>query len=152
MARKKQKLEEAPMELTPMIDVTFLLLIFFLVTLKFKVLEGKLPTFLPKDVGVNAAPVDELLEKLEVYIVPGGVTEGRNGERFEMQVALQGAKVPSLKTFGDRLAGMKARDPELKITLYPQPGINYEQVVKVVDECVRAEITDITFAGVAFDK
>jgi biopolymer transport protein ExbD len=152
MARTKQKIEDVVIELTPMIDVVFLLLIFFIVTLKFKVLEGKLPTFLPKDVGVNAAPVDDLLEKLEVYIVAGGTTEGRNGERFAMQIALQGAKVSSLLTFHDRLAAMKERDPELKLTLYPQEGINYEQVVKVVDECVRAQITDITFAGVAFDK
>jgi biopolymer transport protein ExbD len=151
MGRKKQKLEEAPMELTPMIDVTFLLLIFFLVTLKFKVLEGKLPTFLPKDVGVNASPVQDLLEKLEVYLVPGGTTQTRDGGTLNMQVSLQGVKVPSLLTFHDRLAAMRARDPELKVTLYPQKGINYEQVVKVVDECVRAQLTDITFAGVAFD-
>ena len=37
-----------------MIDVVFLLLIFFICTMKFKVLEGKLATVLPKDVGVNA--------------------------------------------------------------------------------------------------
>ncbi|MDF1837417.1 MAG: biopolymer transporter ExbD, partial [Planctomycetota bacterium] len=40
------------MDMTPMIDVTFLLLIFFMCTLKFKVLEGKLTAYLPKDVGV----------------------------------------------------------------------------------------------------
>ena len=39
--------------MTPMIDVTFLLLIFFMCTLKFKILEGKLGAYLPKDVGVQ---------------------------------------------------------------------------------------------------
>ena len=34
--------DKCEMEMTPMIDVTFLLLIFFLCTLKFKLLEGKL--------------------------------------------------------------------------------------------------------------
>ena len=42
---------EVAADLTPMIDVTFLLLIFFLCSIQFKVLEGKLSTYLPKDVG-----------------------------------------------------------------------------------------------------
>ena len=151
MARKKAEIEPVVMELTPMIDVVFLLLIFFIVTLKFKVLEGKLPTFLPKDVGVNSTPVDTLLLKLEIYITSEGVTEGIKGEQFSMTVVMDGRKVPSLRTLLDRLRGMKAQDPELKVTLYPQRGVDYEEVVKVVDVCVESQITDITFAGVAFD-
>ncbi len=152
MARKKAQIEEVVMELTPMIDVVFLLLIFFIVTLKFKVLEGKLPTFLPKDVGVNASPVDELMEKVEIYITSGGQTPGRKpGAVFGMTILLNNVKMPSMTTFHSRLANMKANTADMKVTLYPQKGVNYEQVVKVVDECVRAEITDITFAGVAFD-
>ena len=55
--KAKDRIEELEIDLTPMIDVTFQLLIFFICTLKFKTLEGKLETELPKDVGVNAAPV-----------------------------------------------------------------------------------------------
>lgn len=40
---------EAPgLSLTPMIDVTFLLLIFFMLACKFRTVEGKLKAFLPK--------------------------------------------------------------------------------------------------------
>ena len=59
--------EEHEMEMTPMIDVTFLLLIFFLLTIKFKILEGKLSAYLPKDVGVNSSPA-EPKEKVEITI------------------------------------------------------------------------------------
>jgi biopolymer transport protein ExbD len=151
MARRKAEIEPVVMELTPMIDVVFLLLIFFIVTLKFKVLEGKLPTYLPKDVGVNATPVDDLMLKLEIYITSEGATEGIRGEQHSMTVVMDGRKLPSLKTVLERLRGMKAQDPELKVTLYPQRGVDYEEVVKVVDVCVEAGIVDITFAGVAFD-
>ena len=59
--------EKCELQMTPMIDVTFLLLIFFMCTLKFKVLEGKLGAYLPKDVGVN--PQDaEPKEKVDVRI------------------------------------------------------------------------------------
>ncbi len=56
--------DDCEMEMTPMIDVTFLLLIFFMCTLKFKTLEGKLAAYLPKDVGVNqtdAEPIEKVL-------------------------------------------------------------------------------------------
>ncbi|BBM83673.1 ExbD/TolR family protein [Candidatus Uabimicrobium amorphum] len=45
--------EQADMDMTPMIDVTFLLLIFFMCTLHFKVLEGILQAHLPKDQGMQ---------------------------------------------------------------------------------------------------
>lgn len=62
--------EKIEMDMTPMIDVTFLLLIFFMCTLKFKVLEGKLTAYLPKDVGVNssdAPPVEKV--QIDIHVI-----------------------------------------------------------------------------------
>jgi len=59
--------EKNELEMTPMIDVTFLLLIFFMCTLKFKTLEGKLAAYLPKDVGVNSSESDPI-EKVEILL------------------------------------------------------------------------------------
>ena len=42
--------EEVKLELTPMIDISFLIIIFFM-CLPFKTLAGKLEAFLPKDSG-----------------------------------------------------------------------------------------------------
>ena len=53
---RKHQGEELKGDMTPMIDVVFQLLIFFMLSIKFKVLEGKLSAFLPKDVGVNTSP------------------------------------------------------------------------------------------------
>lgn len=50
--------EEVTMDFTPMIDVTFQLLIFFMLTIKFKTLDGKLSTLLPLDVGISPQPTD----------------------------------------------------------------------------------------------
>ena len=145
MARKKAEIEEVTMELTPMIDVVFLLLIFFIVTMKFKVLEGKLETELPKDVGVNAGEVEELLEKLEIDIRSDPT--GEHG----IVVYINSSKMPNLATFRSRLRGFISLDPEQKATLYPGPKVNYEQVVKVVDQCIMEDLTDLTFAGVTWD-
>ena len=77
MPRKQLKelaQEDGEMEMTPMIDVTFLLLIFFMCTLRFKTLEGKLSAYLPKDVGPNPESV-EPIQQVEILLRvknPGG--------------------------------------------------------------------------------
>ena len=146
MARKKAEIEEVPMELTPMIDVVFLLLIFFIVTMKFKVLEGKLETELPKDVGVNPQEIDEILEKIEIDIQPDKSRE------YGILLLVNSRKMESFAAFRDELARWKKVDDDTKATLYPSSTINYEQVIKVIDQCLMADLTDITFAGVAFDQ
>ena len=145
MARKKAEIEEVDMELTPMIDVVFLLLIFFIVTMKFKVLEGKLETELPKDVGVNSSPVDELLEKVEINILPDPSMP------YGLKVFVNGRGMPNMPTFKAELERWYKLDQGTRTTLYPEPKINYEQVIKVVDQVLAVGLTDITFAGVAWD-
>jgi biopolymer transport protein ExbD len=132
-------------DMTPMIDVTFQLIIFFICTIKFKTLEGKLETQLPKDVGVNPSDAESLVEKAEIHMnVDRSRPEG-------FQVALNGQVVPNLETLSAKVRQLKQQLPEMKATLYPNRGITYEHVVKVVDACIKADMYDITFAGVAFD-
>jgi biopolymer transport protein ExbD len=69
--RKKRKVgEEKPIEppMTPMIDVIFQLLIFFVLTMKFKEVEGRLLSQLPKDKGLQSSSVPQP-ELQEVRIV-----------------------------------------------------------------------------------
>ena len=42
--------QNVEMDMTPMIDVVFLMIIFF-ICIDFKVLESKLPAYMPKDKG-----------------------------------------------------------------------------------------------------
>ena len=62
MSKRNRAIEEAmeeeiKLELTPMIDICFLIIIFFM-CLPFKTLEGKLQAFLPTDKGINPIPLD----------------------------------------------------------------------------------------------
>jgi biopolymer transport protein ExbD len=94
--KRRRSLEEAEMDITPMIDCTFLLLIFFLVTSKMK---SDLPIELPKArhgaVVVEQSSVILTLNKEgdEVYVYQGNSTnpaeriEGANPVEQEDRVA-----------------------------------------------------------------
>lgn len=58
--------EEMKPDMTPMIDCVFLMIIFF-ICIDFKVLESKLPAYLPKDKGSSSAKV-EPQEQLSVGV------------------------------------------------------------------------------------
>ena len=63
---KEQKAEEPPM--TAMIDIIFQLLIFFILTMKIKTVEGKLINQLPKDKGLSSSSSSSP-EEQEVRII-----------------------------------------------------------------------------------
>ncbi|MFV1959525.1 MAG: ExbD/TolR family protein [Planctomycetota bacterium] len=62
MAVKLPEPEDTEMNMTPMIDIVFQLIIFFLLSLKFKSVDKRIQSELPKDRGIQATPtiVDEL--------------------------------------------------------------------------------------------
>ena len=161
--------ETSEMEMTPMIDVTFLLLIFFMCTLKFKTLEGKLAAYLPKDVGVNQSDA-EPKEKVEITMrvlqegnkmIP--VREGKPtvmwnaadhaGKRFVfddtrvIEYSIGPRKTRSLDELQDRLKQLISADEERPATIDARPGIVYEDVVEVLDRAMNAKFKEVTFVG-----
>ena len=157
--------EEYNMEMTPMIDVTFLLLIFFLCTIKFKVLEGKLSAYLPKDVGVNQSDA-EPKEKLEISIrvkkegnrlFASGADRGQtwNGDRDrrfefsgrELVYSIGPRKTEKVSDIAKWLKDFYRKDPERPSTIDCRPGTVYGDMVPVLDAAVDAGFTDITFIG-----
>jgi hypothetical protein len=86
MARRKREIEEnKPMEppLTPMIDVIFQLLIFFMLTIQFKELEGEFLSHLPTDKGLQhifTPPKD--IEEVAITLV------GKKFEKTDITIGL----------------------------------------------------------------
>jgi biopolymer transport protein ExbD len=159
--------EEQELEMTPMIDVTFLLLVFFLCTLKFKTLEGKLAAYLPEDVGQN--DLGELVEKVEVGIrvlVPGAKLDPtgapyddptRRGRfvydasrRLEYSVGTR--RTSDLGALEQRLDEIRRERralgvDEVPITLDAREGTTQADVVGVLDMALGAGFRDVTFAA-----
>ncbi len=159
--------EECKLEMTPMIDVTFLLLIFFMCTLKFKTLEGKLAAFLPKDVGVNTSPA-EPKEKIEIKMevknpgnrvrpgtgrTPYTKEDEENRLRFVydssrvITYSIGAKKTTDLKEVETTLRAFFKQDPTRPATIDPRKDIINSDVVGLLDVALGIGFTDITFVG-----
>jgi biopolymer transport protein ExbD len=164
--RKRIQLEEVKMNMTPMIDVTFQLLIFFMCTIKFKTLEGKLAAYLPKDVGVNtddAEPkekVDIILKvekegtKLDPYKNKAWAGEGayRYGPDRVVAYNVGPKRYNTLDELRTRLSDLYKADPERGATIDALPGTVYDDVIRVLDQAMAAGYSDVTFTGARADK
>lgn len=134
---------EVKMEFTPMIDVVFLLLIFFMCTLKFKTLENKLATYLPTDKGLNTHFEElEPVEKIRVKLSMSGqrticYINGKSVGEMPGAVKLAYEKIAALKRASEKSPG----------EIDPDPKVAHKHVVAIVDECMRANLTEITFTG-----
>lgn len=156
---------QSKLDMTPMIDVTFLLLIFFMCTLKFKTLEGKLSAFLPKDVGVNTTPA-EPKEKIEIRMdvkSPGNkvrpnltpYTEKDEAERTRfvyddsrvITYSIGAKKTTDLMEVQNTLRAFYKQDPTRPATIDPRQGIITSDVVSLLDVALDIGFSDITFIG-----
>lgn len=111
--------EEASVNLTPLIDVVFLLLIFFMVSTTFDD-KTELSITLPQAQG---APQEQASEQVEVTVTSSG-DYLVNGEK------LANNDTKSLRTALLRLGQDKA---ELPMEIYADANVSYQSVVRVYD-------------------
>jgi len=172
MARRKRNIlagiasQSCKLEMTPMIDVTFLLLIFFMCTLKFKTLEGKLSAFLPKDVGVNtsdAIPKEKIEIRMDIRtagakVKPKGKgaytqedADAKNRFVFDdsrvIRYSIGPKQTTDLAEVERTLKTFFAQDPTRPATIDPREGIVVTDVVDVLDIAMNVGFKDITFVG-----
>ena len=169
--------EEVKPDMTPMIDVVFLMIIFF-ICIDFKVLESKLPAYLPKDKGsqnFKVEPQEQLSIKVYVEnkgtpIYPDGSTtpsinaNTKRAFRFKLKdhkVRWEVGPKPlsTLKDVELELARI-AKDPSSQVkddktggrklmgcVIEAYPGSYYEDVAKTADAAHAAGFEEINFGG-----
>ncbi|MFW5966303.1 MAG: ExbD/TolR family protein [Persicimonas sp.] len=118
--RRKNRREDANLELTPLIDVVFLLLIFFLITTTFSEgQEDQLPIELPEAVSGQEASEDD--EEIVLYITEDGSVRIKDDEPLEGD------------GIGEKLDDLYERHPESPIVLRGDQNASHGQVVDVLD-------------------
>lgn len=125
--REEDWLDEAP-NLTPMIDVVFLLLIFFMVTTTFLDPERQIDVELPT--AESGSEAQQQPDELIVNVDEDGsiVLEGRTLIYDELV---------------ERLKGAALHDPETPITIRGHRRADHQHVVRVMDACGVAGLSNL---------
>ena len=121
--------------MTPMIDVVFLLLIFFICTTQFPEFEGKFDVRLPDPGPKQAAPApDNLPTEVIVHVAADGQLRVNETPRTEQE----------LTTMLTRLVAIA---PKQAVVIAGEREALHQYVVRVLNACYRAGIADISFAA-----
>jgi biopolymer transport protein ExbD len=117
----------ATIELTPIIDMVFLLLIFFLVATTFHQTEREMQVALP--FAGSAAPISMHLREIIVNVDESGaiIVSGRPMTTEDLEAIVREAV---------------AANPEQKVTLRGDRRTAYANIVRVLDVCKRAGIQE----------
>lgn len=127
LIQRQQSDPGVSIDLTPIIDMVFLLLIFFLVATTFHQSERELNIALPA--ASSAAPISTLLQELVINVDVEGriIVSGRTVSPEDLRSIVERA-----------VAG----NPEQKVTVRGDRGTLYANVVSVLDICKSAGIQE----------
>lgn len=123
--------EPAGMQLAPMIDIVFLLLIFFIVTWQFSRSETEL------DVSVPTAEQGEELTRPMGEIIINILEDGT--------LKVEGVAV-DLVQLHDKLKAIAGQFENQPVRIRGDGAVTYQRIVEVIDTCQKAGIWNISFA------
>lgn len=130
MRFKRTREQDATLTVAPLIDMVFLLLVFFLVTYHFDLASG-VPIQLPK---VAAKNFDEVREKVTVLIDKSG------------QLYLKGSKL-DLSALRTELKGIVQKEGLVSLVLQADKDVPHGIVVEAMDAAKTAGIRTIIIAA-----
>ncbi|MHC5020256.1 MAG: ExbD/TolR family protein [Planctomycetota bacterium] len=142
--KKQPVLEDMVMDITPMIDVVFQLLIFFMVATKFKTLEGKLLAYLPKDKGLKNVKVEE--QKLPIRVTLTWNVATRQAKVYVGQSFTGIADQGGLQAAQKKVRQIKATGTE-KAEIDADSKIPFRYVVETLNMLITARLKEISFAA-----
>jgi biopolymer transport protein ExbD len=131
MKFRNQALEPAGMQLAPMIDIVFLLLIFFIVTWQFSRSETEMKISVPS--SQEGADPKRVLGEIIVNV------------RVTGEVVVEGQVMTQAK-LKEKLAAIARQHKNQPIRLRGDADASYQTIVEVIDTCQKAGIWNISFA------
>jgi biopolymer transport protein ExbD len=128
----RDKKQEIAVNLTPLIDVVFLLLIFFMVSTSFT-RETQIELELPK---ANVEPLENNIESLEISI-------DKEGRYFVNKKALVNKSIDTLKR---AINTVLEKNPDIAVILSADANTPYQSVVTAMDATSQLGVTNLKMA------
>ena len=121
----------AELELAPMVDVVFLLLIFFIVTWQFARFE--------RDMDISVPAAEETTDE------PRNVGEIIVNVREDGSIVLNGLEVSEEELLA-KLKSISEAYPDQAVILHGSSEANFQAIINVLDEIKKAGIWNVAFA------
>jgi biopolymer transport protein ExbD len=129
MLIQRRSIKKARIEIIPMIDTIFFLLVFFMIsTLSMTQFKG-MPVNLPKAASGQQAPAES-----------AAITINKEHQIFLDKQAVDQA------TLGERLRAQIAKNPELLVVINADDGVEHGHVVEVMDIARGANVAKMAIA------
>ena len=141
MRLRKKDVQTVEMQMGPMIDMVFLLLVFFMVSAKPVKQESDINIGLPGTVAQEEAL--EIPDEQRIQIQPNGQVVLNDQPMDSPASAEMPALLSTLKRFKESADSNKS---EALITIEADDAANHERIVQVLNACAQAKITGVTFA------
>jgi len=139
--------EENPVNInvTPLVDIIFCLCVFFMISFKFKQLEGKFDTWLPKDKGMEGMPLKAVIQEIRVALFWDDVNSAvirKMGTRIVPENdALQKLISDSFDDY------KKLNKPDVGLTIDADLRVPWSAVVEVMNIGKKAGVDKVEFAA-----
>ncbi len=132
--------KKAELQIAPLIDVVFLLLIYFMVTASLIKKEADLSFMLPAKVDtpeVLTLPIEVLIEVTELGdILIEGMIFGKDEQNLDDLIG----QLVSLKEAAD------SSGSELIVNIMPADKALHGRIIKVMDACAAADVKNMSFS------
>lgn len=129
--------------LASMVDVTMVILIFFMLGTSINSSEGVLPTELPSSIGPGGNAQVNVVPTVQIALMESSMAPGCKIVVMDRELAEN--------SFASLSAFLKERidagaDPKGRVIVNAEPGVAYQHVISAMDACVRAGFNNIQFA------
>ena len=131
----------AEINITPLVDVVFILLIFLLISTTFRTREHAFTIVLPKATEKRTLVS---AKRPTVYVTREGAYYFYTPDRAQGG-EVEGLPIKSLRDLQLRLEELRSRDPDTSISVKADSDTDYQKVMDVVNQCYRVGIERVSF-------
>jgi biopolymer transport protein ExbD len=131
---------EFSVQMTPLIDVIFLLMIFFVMTMKFQELEGVIKSRLPEKGDQSFSEYQKDWETVRIHLAT---------ENGRFTIYLQERIVYSQEAL---LSYLNRLPPQIMIVIEPEAKVLYKHVIGVYNTCLKSKKSNIVFSARPYES
>jgi biopolymer transport protein ExbD len=135
---------------TPLVDIIFCLCVFFMISFKFKQLEGKFETWLPKDKGYEGMPLKAVIQEIRVALFWDDV-KSQSVRKIGTRIVPDDEELQKLITSSYE-DFKRLNKPDIGLTIDADVRVPWADVINVMNVGKRAGLQKVEFAAGAPTK